>query len=112
MDSLGEQFLTKVEASGHKLHYDLKNNPGMGAEGLYYYYQLFAKALDAIGDDTFTDDEGVAHNWRQELLQELASRQAADGSFVNTDSDRWMEGDPNLVTGYALLALEFCKEKK
>ncbi len=28
-------------------HYTLDENPGMGAAGLYYYYQTFAKALDA-----------------------------------------------------------------
>ena len=93
-----------------RMHYNLKNNPGMGPEGLYYYYHLFAKALDAVGQDTFVDAEGVTHNWREELLAELASRQADDGSFTNQASDRWMEGDPNLVTGYVLLALSYCQE--
>ena len=31
-------------------HYTLDENPGMGGNGLYYYYHTFAKALDAIGD--------------------------------------------------------------
>ncbi len=92
-------------------HYDLKNNPGMGAEGLYYYYHLFAKALDAMGADTFEDQQGVQHDWREELFNELADRQAADGSFTNQGSSRWMEGDANLVTGYVLLALAYCKDK-
>ena len=29
-------------------HYTLEENPGMGEEGLYYYYAMFAKALDAF----------------------------------------------------------------
>jgi squalene-hopene/tetraprenyl-beta-curcumene cyclase len=92
-----------------RMHYDLKSNPGMGAEGLYYYYHVFAKALDAIGQDTFVDADGSEHHWRQELLAELARRQADDGSWTNKESQRWMEGDPALVTGYALLALAYCK---
>ncbi|HRX77907.1 MAG TPA: hypothetical protein P5307_02535, partial [Pirellulaceae bacterium] len=35
-------------------HYDLKSNPGLGTAGLYYYYHLFGKALDATGDDALT----------------------------------------------------------
>lgn len=93
-----------------RMHYNLKTNPGMGAEGLYYYYHIFAKALDAIGQETFLDAEGVRHDWRNELLVELAGRQAEDGSFTNQASDRWMEGDPNLVTGYVLLALAYCRD--
>ncbi len=89
-------------------HYGLGSNPGMGNQGLYYYYHTFAKALDTAGLDEVVDDQGVKHNWRQELLAELVSRQRADGSWLN-DHDRWYEGDPNLVTGYCLLALAYCK---
>lgn len=91
-------------------HYDLKSNPGMGTAGLYYYYNTFAKALDAIGKETFVDADGTKHNWRAELLTELASRQQKDGSWIN-ENGRWLEGDPNLVTGYALLALSYCRPK-
>ena len=45
-------------------HYELDNNPGMGTQGLYYYYQAFAKALAALGEDTFQDADGKSHNWR------------------------------------------------
>jgi squalene-hopene/tetraprenyl-beta-curcumene cyclase len=91
-------------------HYDLETNPGLGDAGLYYYYHLFAKALDALGKDEIVDAEGKSHNWRAELLDELASRQQEDGSWVNTNS-QWFEGDANLVTGYALLTLSYCKPK-
>jgi squalene-hopene/tetraprenyl-beta-curcumene cyclase len=92
-------------------HYSVDANPGMpdGKQGLFYYYHAFAKALAALGQDTFTDDQGKAHDWRSELIDALASRQNADGSWVNTNA-RWMEGDRNLVTGYALLALSYCKK--
>jgi squalene-hopene/tetraprenyl-beta-curcumene cyclase len=91
-----------------KKHYDLDSNPGMGTAGLYYYYQAFAKALSALGQDKFVDDKGVAHEWRKELIDSLASRQKADGSFVN-ENNKWLESDVSLVTGYALLALSYCK---
>ena len=90
-------------------HYTLDENPGMGDAGLYYYYQTFAKALSAVGKETFTDENGKEHNWRNDLIHTLAARQKPDGSFVN-ETPRWMEGNPNLVTGYALLALAQCKE--
>ena len=36
-------------------------------------------------------------------------RQQANGSWINAKSPRWVEGDPNLVTGYVLLALSYCR---
>jgi squalene-hopene/tetraprenyl-beta-curcumene cyclase len=90
-------------------HYDLDSNPGMGDAGLYYYYHTFAKALAALGQDKFVDDQGVEHDWRKDLIDELASRQRPDGSWIN-DNSRWLEGDAGLVTGYALLALSYCKK--
>lgn len=89
-------------------HYDLASNPGIGNSGLYYYYHTFAKALDALGKPEFVDEKGVKHDWRNDLLGELIRRQRPDGSWINEDT-RWMEGDPNLVTGYVLLTLPYCK---
>ncbi len=89
-------------------NYDLQSNPGMGDAGLFYYYHTFAKSLDAYGESTFTDAAGKAHDWRAELVAALAAKQKPDGSFINENA-RWMEGDANLVTGYALLALSYCK---
>ncbi|VTR96893.1 signal peptide protein : Prenyltransferase/squalene oxidase OS=Isosphaera pallida (strain ATCC 43644 / DSM 9630 / IS1B) GN=Isop_2195 PE=4 SV=1: Prenyltrans_2: Prenyltrans_1 [Gemmata massiliana] len=95
-------------------NYTLDANPGMpevnSQRGLYYYYHTFAKTMDALGVDEFTDAKGVKHDWRADLLAAIAKRQKPDGSFVN-DNDRWMEGDKNLVTGYALMALSYCKKK-
>ncbi|NLE39612.1 MAG: terpene cyclase/mutase family protein [Pirellulaceae bacterium] len=89
-------------------NYDLKQNPGMGTAGLYYYYHTFAKAMDTFGDDYFEDASGVKHDWRKELTEELASRQQPNGSWVN-ENRRWFETDPNLVTAYSLLALSYCR---
>ncbi|MBX9625199.1 MAG: terpene cyclase/mutase family protein [Gemmataceae bacterium] len=98
-----------------KKNYTLDSNPGMpeknSQRGLYYYYHTFAKAMDALGVDQFEDAKGVKHDWRADLVAALAKRQRPDGSWVN-ETDRWMEGDPNLVTGYALMALSYCQPKR
>lgn len=97
----------KAAVNWIRKHYDLDTNPGLDGQGLYYYYHVFARALDALGEDTFVDAAGKKHDWRKELAAALAKRQQADGSWVNPVT-RWCEGDPNLVTAYALLALSYC----
>jgi squalene-hopene/tetraprenyl-beta-curcumene cyclase len=96
-------------------HYTVDENPGMpklhAHRGLYYYYHTMAKCLDTLGIDTLVDAQGKSHDWRADITAALAQRQRPDGSWVN-DKDQWMEGDPNLVTGYALMALSYCKPKK
>ena len=56
------------------------------------------------GPFTLTDAKGAKHPWRKDMLEVLTKRQKADGSWTN-EKDRWMEGDTNLVTGFALMAL-------
>ena len=90
-------------------HYTLAENPNLGNSGLYYYLHTFAKTMDAVGEDEVVDSEGVAHDWRAELIAELARRQLDDGSWIN-ENQRWLEGDPNLVTGYVLLALSYVRD--
>ena len=89
-------------------HYTLTENPGMGVDGLFYYFHTFAKTLDAVGSDQFVDASGESHDWRRELAERLFELQKEDGSWVNT-SERWLENDPNLVTAYSLLALSYCE---
>jgi hypothetical protein len=93
-------------------HYTLKENPGMGQAGLYYYYHTFAKAMDALGEDTFVDSEGKKHNWRRELFEELRARQREDGSWANPKDRAFGEADPNLATGFAILTLSYCQAPK
>jgi squalene-hopene/tetraprenyl-beta-curcumene cyclase len=92
-------------------HYGLDSNPGLGDAGLYYYYHTFAKALSGAGHDLIEGTDGQKHDWRGDLVTALAQRQQPDGSWVNRNA-RWLEGDPNLVTGYALLALSYCRAQR
>jgi squalene-hopene/tetraprenyl-beta-curcumene cyclase len=91
-------------------NYTLEENPGQGQRGLYYYYQTFAKAMALLGKASIVDARGVEHNWRAELVAALAKRQDASGAWANRD-DRFMEGDPNIVTSYGLLALAAARSK-
>jgi squalene-hopene/tetraprenyl-beta-curcumene cyclase len=95
-------------------HYSVDKNPGMpdirSEWGLYYYYHSMAKCLDVLGIDEVEDAAGVKHDWRKEIAAALAKRQRPDGSWVN-EKDHWMEGNPNIVTGYALMTLSYCKPK-
>ena len=88
-------------------NYTMKQNPGLGKRGLYYYYHTASKCLKTLGMKTFEDKNGVEHDWRRELLETLALAQNVDGSWVNTDR-MWMETDANLVTGYVLTVLTYC----
>ena len=85
-------------------HYALDENPGMGQAGLYYYYHTFAKALDTMKLQVLEDAAGKKHDWRTELTNHLLSLQKENGGWVNPEK-KWMEGDPNLATAYALLTL-------
>jgi len=95
-------------------HYTLEQNPNMpedqGKQGLFYYYHTFARALDAWGEDIITDGDGKPHRWRVELTNTLVSMQKDDGSWINV-ADRWQEGNPHLVTAYAVLSLHAALER-
>jgi squalene-hopene/tetraprenyl-beta-curcumene cyclase len=91
-------------------HWDLSENPGMGAQGHYYFLHVLPKTLAAYGQDVLTLSDGKTLNWREETIKKLLSLQKIDpksghGYWVN-DEGRWMENDPVLVTSYCLLALE------
>jgi len=86
-------------------NYTVDENPGQGAEGLYYYYHTMAKALATASIKTLKTKSGNA-DWTKDLARKLISLQNDNGSWVNTASGRWMESDPVLVTAYTVLALE------
>ncbi len=94
-------------------NYSVDANPGMPEDrkewGLYYYYNTMAKCLAALELDYVIDAAGKKHNWRADILAALERRQRPDGSWSN--NSHWMEADPNLVTGYALMALSYCNPK-
>ena len=98
-----EDFRVKAATKFLKKNYSVTSNPGMGPAGLFYYLQTMSKALAMVGAETFESDTG-SRSWRSDIHEQLQKTQKVDGSWTNPEP-RWMEGDPNLVTGYALLTL-------
>lgn len=86
-------------------NYTVDENPGIGQTTLYYYYLVFAKALDAFGEDTIVDAQGRRHNWREELGRKIVSLQNADGYWVNNDPQYWQDNKV-LVTSFTMMAIE------
>jgi squalene-hopene/tetraprenyl-beta-curcumene cyclase len=86
-------------------NYTTEENPGIGAQGLYYYYQTMAKALSAANINKLKLEDGTEADWRKDLSAKLLATQREDGSWVN-DNGRWMESNPVLVTAYSILSLQ------
>jgi hypothetical protein len=91
-------------------HWALDENPGMGLKGLFYYYNILAKALNLAGGDALLTEKGEKIQWREQLIAQLVGAQKPDGSWANTDNTFW-ESDPALVTAYAVLTLEYAAGK-
>ena len=85
-------------------NYTLDENPGMGQEGLFYYYQTMAKALSVANVETLELAVGTQADWRSDLAGKLLSKQRENGSWIN-ENGRWMESNPTLVTAFTILAL-------
>jgi len=91
-------------------HWTLEENPGIGQQGLYYYYHTLSKALAVYGQSRLTLPGGRSVNWRSELILKLLDLQRIDaksgaGFWVN-ESGRWWEADPVLVTAYSILSVQ------
>ena len=88
-----------------RANYTIVENPGMDQQGYYYYLHLMTKALNAAGVEKFKLADGREVDWRTEVASRLLKLQKPDGSWVNPEP-RWWEGDPVLITSYAVMTLE------
>lgn len=90
-------------------NWTVEENMPAGQEGYYYFINVLSKAMATFGQDVFTRENGGEVHWRVDVLNELVRRQRIDaagkGFWVNDDNRYW-EGDPVLVTAYALIALQ------
>lgn len=96
-----------------KSHYMLDGHPGFDFDqvkrteltGIYYYYMMMARGLDAYGENPFVTANGVKHDWAKEMAEKLIGLQQAEGQKVwKNDHSRWEEGDPIVVSSYVLIA--------
>jgi squalene-hopene/tetraprenyl-beta-curcumene cyclase len=95
-------------------HWTLDENPGMGAQGHYYFINVLSKALAAFGQDIIALPDGKKINWREEVINKLINLQKIEngrGYWIN-DAGRWMEADPILTTSYCIVALDIARGSK
>lgn len=88
-----------------RFNYTVKENPGMGPQGLFFYLHMMTKALNAAAIDSLELKDSQKVDWRRAVATRLINLQRTDGSWFN-DNNRWWEKDPNLTTAYAVMALE------
>ena len=86
-------------------NYTVDENPGIGQKTVYYYYMVFAKALQAMGDPVIVDAKGRRHNWREDLGRKLIALQHPEGFWVNPVKDE-LQDNPVLVTTFTMMAIE------
>ena len=89
-------------------YWTVDENPGMGSQGLYYYYDVLSRALSVAGVDEIDQPDGSKVNWRAALAAKLLALQRPDGSWQN-DNNRFWENDPVLATSFAILSLALCR---
>lgn len=91
-------------------HWSLDANPGMGPEGLFFFFNVLTRSLDAYGADHIPRPDQAPVNWRREVAARLINTQAIDPAtghgFWRNDTGRYWESDPVLVTAYSVLALQ------
>ncbi len=87
-------------------NYTLEENPGMDAQGLFYYYHTMSKALAITGTKELVTPEGSKIDWKKDLALKIMSLQRQNGSWINQKSNRWMEDDTTMVTAYGMLTLQ------
>jgi len=94
-------------------HWTLEENPGMGQEGLFFFYNILSKALSVANIPAIKKNNDEIIDWRSELTKKIISLQRTDengmGYWVN-DVNRYWEGDKILVTAYSLIALQFATQ--
>jgi len=70
--------------------------------GLYHYYLVMSRALDALGENPFETFDGKKHDWAREIAGQLVT-QVKESKMWQNDNSAWFEGDPLLTTSYVLV---------
>jgi len=91
-------------------HWTLEENPGMGAQGVYFFYNVMTKCLKAYGQDLVPVKDKEPLNWKAEVAKKLVSLQRIEAKtgegYWKNDVNRYWEDNAVLTTAYALRALE------
>jgi len=89
-------------------HWTLDENPGMGEQGLYFFYNVMSRSMSVYGDKNIPRKDAAPIEWAKEMTAKVVSLQAEDGSWTNKNGRFW-ENDPVLATAYSVLALIYAK---
>ncbi len=90
-------------------NYSVESHPGFAYDrekrhhlrGIYYYYLVMVRTLDAYGERPLVTSDGKERDWPVELAERLAASVREDRLWKN-DNPSWHEGDPVLTTSYVL----------
>lgn len=94
-------------------NYSVELHPGFAFDqvkrehlrGLYHYYLVMTRALDAYGENPFETFDGRKHDWPREIAEQLIKAVKETKMWVN-DNPGWFEGDPVLSTSYVLVTCD------
>ncbi|MBI3858401.1 MAG: terpene cyclase/mutase family protein [Planctomycetes bacterium] len=94
-------------------NYSMEVHPGFAFDqvqrhhlrGLYHYYLVMSRGLEAYGENPFETFDGKKHDWPRELGEQLVKSVKENKLWMN-DNPGWFEGDPVLVTGYVLVTCD------
>ncbi len=70
--------------------------------GLYHYFLVMSRALDALGENPFETFDGKKHNWANEIGEQFV-KLVKDSKMWQNENPAWFEGDPVLTTSYVLV---------
>ncbi len=88
-------------------NWSLQENPGMGTQGLFFYFNVMSRSLNISGQQLIENKAGAKPiDWRGELIERIISLQKKDGQWQN-ETARFWENDPSLVTAYSILSLQY-----
>jgi squalene-hopene/tetraprenyl-beta-curcumene cyclase len=99
----------KAAVNWVRKNYYVEGHPGFAFDevkrnhlrGLYYYYLVMARALDAYGENPFTTFDGQKHDWPKEIAEQLL-KTVRESKLWSNENAGWYEGDAVLVTSYTL----------
>jgi len=100
----------KAAISWVRNNYSVEVHPGFPFDaaqrqhlrGLYHYYLVMSRALDAYGENPFETFDGKKHDWAREIAGELV-KSIKESRMWKNDNAAWFEGDPLLTTSYVLV---------
>jgi squalene-hopene/tetraprenyl-beta-curcumene cyclase len=73
--------------------------------GIYYYYLLMARGLDAYGENPIVTFDGKKHDWPKEMAEQFI-KVVRDSNLWQNENPAWYEDDPVITTSYVLLTCD------